>query len=198
MTNEETAVLEAVEQAPAHVLHIHEVLVGRGVRRNNVAGASTLYRVVRGLERAQLLSSTEEDGDESRGARPRIIYTLTDGGRGALAEARKPLPTMTDETLAILEQLAQAVREGRENPGELCDHLGAGNVLSLIARVRRAEDTVRKLRGRGGILANLAFNLKQLSYVPEPMRESLTEAQAAWDAAVREAMEPHAGGKVAP
>ncbi len=299
MTKEEMAVLEAVEQTPMHVLHIHDALVKRRLRQDNVAGASTLYRVVRGLERALLLSSREEEGDEARGGRPRIIYTLTAAGRDVLAEARKPLPEMTDEKLAMLEQLAQAVREGRENLGELYDHLGAEDVLALIARVRkmearkplpamndgevaaleqlahaatpgpwhwvnpwddmprdagaersslrtvaehqdrtggslpdfiitgdlmdqadenaafmaaanpaavlalialvrRAEDTVRKLRGRGGILANHAFNLKQASYVPGPVRESLAEAQVAWDTAVREAMGPSAGGQGRP
>lgn len=46
---------------------------------------------------------------------------------------------MTDEKMRQLEALAHAVLDGRENVGELYDHLSASDVLALIERARNAE-----------------------------------------------------------
>ena len=46
---------------------------------------------------------------------------------------------MTDDKMRQLEAVAQAVLDGRENVGELYDHLGPRDVLALIQRVRDAE-----------------------------------------------------------
>ena len=46
---------------------------------------------------------------------------------------------MTDEEMAVLEDVAQAVSDGRVNAGELYDRLNGQDILDLIGRVRKAE-----------------------------------------------------------
>ena len=46
---------------------------------------------------------------------------------------------MTDEEMAALEHVAQAVSDGRMNAGELYDRINGQDILDLIERVRKAE-----------------------------------------------------------
>lgn len=76
-------------------------------------------------------------------------------------------------------------REKTKAGRELASRLGPAAVLALLDRIDALEGRVSMLQSKGGMLANAAYNLKQMDYLPEQHRDSLDRAQRAWDEAVR-------------
>jgi DNA-binding PadR family transcriptional regulator len=132
MTNAELAVLSLVVQEPRHGYQIEQVIEERGMRRWTDVGFSSIYFLLKKLERQKLIQGEWEQTEHGK-ERWVKVYRPTDAGRetfhAAIVEvlsvpqpSPRPLmlglanlPTLSiEETLAALSQYSQHLKEKRE------------------------------------------------------------------------------------
>ncbi len=132
MTNAELAVLGLVVQQPRHGYQIEQVIEERGMRRWTDIGFSSIYFLLKKLERQKLIKGEWEKTKQGK-ERWVKVYSPTDAGREAFHAAiievlsvPQPsphpimlglanIPTLSiEETLAALSQYSQHLKEKRE------------------------------------------------------------------------------------
>ncbi len=106
MTNAELAILSLVAETPRHGYQIEEVIEERGMREWTEIGFSSIYYLLKKLERDGLLVS-ELIPTQGRG-KARRIYTLTENGRASLLDS-------TQEALSVPQQCRPALLLGLAN-----------------------------------------------------------------------------------
>jgi DNA-binding PadR family transcriptional regulator len=85
MTNTELAILSLLVEKPRHGYDIEQVIVERGMREWTEIGFSSIYYILRKLEKEQLVAARFEEG-EGRGP-ARKVYEVTAAGLDAWHEA---------------------------------------------------------------------------------------------------------------
>ncbi|MFC1960463.1 PadR family transcriptional regulator [Chloroflexota bacterium] len=84
MTNAELAILSLVAEQPRHGYEIEQVIEARGMRDWTAVGFSSIYYLLKKLEKADLI--TAEIAKSTRGL-GRKVYHITPAGRAACKEA---------------------------------------------------------------------------------------------------------------
>jgi len=84
MTNAELAILELTSEAPHHGYEIEQVIETRGMREWTAIGFSSIYYLLKKLEKANLVES-EVVPTQGRG-KARRVYQITPEGREVLRE----------------------------------------------------------------------------------------------------------------
>ncbi len=84
MTNAELAILSLVAEQPRHGYEIEQVIEERGMREWTEVGFSSIYYLLKKLEREGLIEGQLEQAERGPA---RKVYRVTPGGRGALHEA---------------------------------------------------------------------------------------------------------------
>jgi DNA-binding PadR family transcriptional regulator len=85
MTNAELAILSLIAEGPCHGYHIEQVIEERGMREWTEVGFSSIYYLLRKLEKDGLIESQIE---RQAGRGPaRKVYRFTSSGEGALRSA---------------------------------------------------------------------------------------------------------------
>ena len=85
MTNAELAILSLIAEQPRHGYDIEQTLEMRGMREWTEVGFSSIYYILKKLEKAELIESRLEHA-EGRGP-ARKVYQITNQGLEALFEA---------------------------------------------------------------------------------------------------------------
>ena len=140
LTNTELALLSLVMEREMHGYEMERLIVERGMRNWTQVGFSSIYFVLRRLERAGLVASRLETAP-GRGP-ARRVYAPTDRGRDAyaadliarLSEPERPYPLFL-QGLAGLPSLAAG--RGRGVPGTVRG--GAGRAARRRSAPRRGR-----------------------------------------------------------
>lgn len=130
MTNAELAVLSLVAEEPRHGYQIEQVIEERGMREWTEIGFSSIYYLLKKLEREGLIEGKLEETERGPA---RKVYHITEQGRrtqhealltalstpaahrSGLLLALSHLPTVApDEALAALRRYRRALAEQRE------------------------------------------------------------------------------------
>lgn len=85
MTNAELAILSLIAERPRHGYEIEQVIQERGMRDWTEIGFSSIYYLLKKLEKAGWVNSQLEPENEQGPARR--VYAITDEGRGVWYEA---------------------------------------------------------------------------------------------------------------
>jgi len=85
MTNAELAILSLIAEAPRHGYEIEQIIEARGMREWTEIGFSSIYYLLKKLEKTGLVES-ELIPTQGRG-KARRVYQVTAEGRGALTKA---------------------------------------------------------------------------------------------------------------
>lgn len=160
LTNADIALLGLLAEGPAHAWELQTQVEWRGMRTWTDLSQSTIYKRLRALEADGIVESLDEIAE----GRLRKVYSVTQTGRAALAEAllellREPeLPKQRidiatynvdlaprDEVLRALAEYAEKVRATIDEWNRLDEYLlSAGCPAHRTAVARRA---VRMLEG---------------------------------------------------
>ncbi|MCD4753095.1 MAG: PadR family transcriptional regulator [Anaerolineaceae bacterium] len=135
MTNAELAILSLVAECPRHGYEIEQIIEARGMREWTEIGFSSIYYLLKKLEKAGLVKSqlipTQGRGSERR------VYQVTTEGRAAFSEATlEALSHPTQSYPSILlgianlpivsrEQTLGALRLYRDEVAEHLEHVAA-------------------------------------------------------------------------
>lgn len=135
MTNAELAILSLVAETPRHGYEIEQTIEARGMREWTEIGFSSIYYLLKKLEKAKLVESqlvpTQGRGSERR------VYQITAEGRAALKKATlKALSQPKQNYPSILlgianlpfisqEQSLGALRSYRKGLAERLEHVAA-------------------------------------------------------------------------
>jgi len=132
MTNAELAILSLVTEAPRHGYEIEQIIEARGMREWTEVGFSSIYYLLKKLEKAGFVES-QFIPTEGRSA-GRRVYRVTEAGRGALLEATlqalgQPQPTYPPILLGVAnlplvenEPALEALRSFRDGITERITH----------------------------------------------------------------------------
>jgi len=133
MTNAELAILSLIAEQPRHGYEIETVIEQRGMREWTEIGFSSIYYLLKKLERAGLV--TGQPGGQSGKGPPRVVYSITQKGSetlyASLLEALSvPQPCYSPFQLGLSclpmihpnETLA-ALRQHRESLVERLQHI---------------------------------------------------------------------------
>lgn len=113
MTNAELAILSLVAEMPRHGYEIEQTIEARGMREWTEIGFSSIYYLLKKLEKEELVES-ELVPTQGRG-KARRIYTATESGRASLlASTQKALSHPQPTYPAILLGLANLPVLSRE------------------------------------------------------------------------------------
>ncbi len=172
------AILGLLAEGPAHAYAIHRQIRERRIQEWAPVGFSSVYQILRALERDGLVAGTDRPPEDGPGRRE---YRLTDVGRRAL-----------DETLAAVLGGRPTWRFVEELALMFRGSLGAAAVAELLASRREAvEAELRRVEGaadRAGpwastarlILAHRAAHLRaEAEFLERARRELLAEAERA-------------------
>ncbi len=135
MTNAELAILSLIAEVPRHGYEIEQTIETRGMREWTEIGFSSIYYLLKKLEKAGLIESQLRPS-EGRGP-ARRVYQVTAEGRAALNEAtlealaqpKQSYPPillgMANLPIVSREQAAVALLSYREGLVERLEHVAA-------------------------------------------------------------------------
>ncbi len=135
MTNAELAILSLIAEVPRHGYEIEQIIETRGMREWTEIGFSSIYYLLKKLEKAGLIESQLRPS-EGRGP-ARRVYQVTAEGRAALNEAtlealaqpKQSYPPillgMANLPIVSREQAAVALLSYREGLVERLEHVAA-------------------------------------------------------------------------
>jgi DNA-binding PadR family transcriptional regulator len=127
MTNAELAILSLIAEAPRHGYEIEQIIEARGMREWTEIGFSSIYYLLKKLEKGGLVES-ELIATGGRG-KARRIYTATENGRASLLDS-------TLEALSHPQQSYPAILLGLAN----LPLVSADQAKSALETYRRALD----------------------------------------------------------
>jgi len=135
MTNAELAILSLTAEAPRHGYEIQQIIEARGMREWTEIGFSSIYYLLKKLEKAGLVES-QLIPTHGRGS-ARRVYQVTAEGRAALREATLEALSVPKQNYASIllgianlplvsqEQAEGALRSYREGLTERLAHIAA-------------------------------------------------------------------------
>ena len=163
MTNAEMAILSLVAEAPRHGYEIEQVIKQRGMRDWTEVGFSSIYYLLKKLEKEGFVESRLEEAPRGPA---RKVYSATTAGREALIEN-------VLQALSVPQPCYSPFQLGLSNlPG-----IHPGQALSALRKYRQALIT-RLERGKASWEAQ-----KPLPYYVDAMFEhgiTIGEAEVQW------------------
>ncbi len=137
MTNAELAILSLVAESPRHGYEIEQIIEERGMREWTEIGFSSIYYLLKKLEKADLVES-ELIPVLGRG-KARRVYTITENGRGVLFAAVTEALSQPQQTYpAVLLGVANLpILDGDQAQNALESYLAGvdGRLAQLGAKV---------------------------------------------------------------
>ncbi len=143
MTNAELAILTLISEQPRHGYQIEQVIEERGMREWTEVGFSSIYYLLRKLEKDGLIKGRAER--QAGQGPPRVVYELTKAGRKAVRGG-------VLEALSVPERCYPPLQLGLANlPGiTTAEALTAlnkyhGALSARLEQIRTKRDTQRPL-----------------------------------------------------
>ena len=146
MTNAELAILSLVAEAPRHGYEIEQIIEERGMREWTEIGFSSIYYLLKKLEKSGLIKSQLVPA-EGRGPKRRVYQITSDGSEALLNTTLEVLSTLKPKFPSILLGIANlpivsqehalgALRSYRDRMTEKVEDVQS--IGALLPVVRRA------------------------------------------------------------
>lgn len=173
LSNAETALLGLLSEGPMYPYQIEREVRGREMRFWTELSMSSIYKVLRRLEKDGLVT---RENVVSEGNRLRKLYTVTARGKQALEQKIVRL-------LSVPEHIRWAIDNGTYN----CDLVPPNDVQAALAAYRAAlEEKIHCYEELEGFLRSSGCPAHRLAIAIRPV--FLLKAEAAWVDAYRAAL----------